>query len=80
MATKGNAITFGTLSVTRNDTNACSSPTRVVLVGGVDYPAYYNIIDYVSIQTDGNAVDFGDLTDRPSSAVAQGISNAHGGL
>ena len=78
MATKGNAITFGTLSVTRNDTNACSSPTRVVLVGGVDYPAYYNIMDYVSIQTEGQAVDFGDLTVNRHTDNAS--SNAHGGL
>ena len=78
MATKGNATTFGTLSVTRNDTNACSSPTRVVFVGGVDYPAYYNIMDYVSIQTEGQAVDFGDLTVNRHTDNAS--SNAHGGL
>ena len=78
LATLGNATSFGTLSVTRNDTNACSSPTRVVIVGGVDYPAYYNIMDYVSIQTEGQAVDFGDLTVNRHTDNAS--SNAHGGL
>ena len=78
MATKGNSITFGTLSVTRSSLNATSSPTRVVFVGGVDYPAYYNIMDYVSIQTEGQAVDFGDLTVNRHTDNAS--SNAHGGL
>ena len=78
MATLGNAVKFGSLSTTRSNLNAASSPTRVVFVGGVDYPAYYNIMDYVSIQTEGQAVDFGDLTVNRHTDNAS--SNAHGGL
>ena len=78
MATLGNTNKFGDLSVSRGSSNACSTPTRVVFAGGVDYPAYYNIIDYVSIQTDGNAVDFGDLT--VNRHTDNSGSNAHGGL
>ena len=78
MATLGNTIKFGDLSVSRGSAGACSNPTRVVFAGGVDYPAYYNIIDYVSIQTDGNAVDFGDLT--VNRHTDNSGSNAHGGL
>ena len=78
LATLGNAIEFGSLSVERNSPSMASSPTRAVMAGGVDYPAYYNTIDYVSIETGGDAIDFGDLTEgrHPDNAG----SNAHGGL
>ena len=78
MATLGNTIKFGDLSVSRGSSGGASSPIRAVFAGGVDYPAYYNIIDYVSIQTDGNAVDFGDLT--VNRHTDNSGSNAHGGL
>ena len=78
MATLGNTIKFGDLSVSRGSAGACSTPIRVVFAGGVDYPAYYNIMDYVSIQTEGNAVDFGDLT--VNRHTDNSGSNAHGGL
>ena len=35
-------------------------------------------MDYIEIQTTGNAVDFGDLTEAKSHMGA--CSNAHGGL
>ena len=78
MATLGNTVKFGDLSVSRGSAGACSTPIRVVFAGGVDYPAYYNIMDYVSIQTEGNAVDFGDLT--VNRHTDNSGSNAHGGL
>ena len=78
MATLGNTIKFGDLSVSRGSSGGASSPIRVVFAGGVDYPAYYNIMDYVSIQTEGNAVDFGDLT--VNRHTDNSGSNAHGGL
>ena len=37
-----------------------------------------NIMDYVAIATEGNALDFGDLTQQRYSAAA--MSNCHGGL
>jgi len=79
LATLGNATDFGSLSTTRSNLNAASSPTRVIFVGGVISPnTYSNIMDYVSIQTEGQAVDFGDLTinRHPDNSG----SNAHGGL
>jgi len=78
MATLGNTIKFGDLSVSRGSSGGASSSTRVVFAGGVDYPAYYNIMDYVTIQTEGNAVDFGDLT--VNRHTDNSGSNAHGGL
>jgi len=79
ISTLGNAIKFGTLSTTRNSVSMTSSPTRGVAAGGVISPnTYSNIIDYLSIQTEGKAVDFGDLTVNRHTDNAG--SNAHGGL
>ena len=79
LATLGNATTFGTLSTTRSNNNGASSPTRVIFAGGVISPnTYSNIIDYASIQTGGQAVDFGDLT--VNRHTDNSSSNAHGGL
>ena len=58
---------------------ACSSSTRGVFGGGTA-PGTPNFgdINYVSIFTQGNAVDFGDLLTARHSPSA--CSNAHGGL
>jgi hypothetical protein len=64
MATTGNATDFGDLSVTRGFSASCGSSTRGVWAnGGLDQnPAvFYNVIDYVTIATTGNATDFGDM-------------------
>ena len=37
-----------------------------------------NIIDYITILTQGNAIDFGDLT--RTTQAGSSCSNAHGGL
>ena len=55
-----------------------SSPTRGVFAGGSD-PTISNVIDYITIQTLGNALDFGDIT-TTGRAQASGCSNGHGGL
>ena len=79
LATSGNAVQFGTLSTTRSNINAASSPTRIIFAGGVISPnTYSNIIDYTSIQTQGQAVNFGDLT--VNRHTDNSSSNAHGGL
>ena len=56
---------------------AVASPTRAVLGGGLS-PSALNTIQHVAIPTQGDAVDFGDLTSAKSEA--SGCSNAHGGL
>jgi hypothetical protein len=61
IATPGNAIDFGDLSVARSRGGACSNATRGVFGGGFT-STYYTVIDYVTIATTGNAIDFGDLT------------------
>ena len=59
IATPGNAIDFGDLSVARYATGACSDGTKGLW--GAGYSSH-NTIDYVTIATTGNALDFGDLT------------------
>jgi len=57
---------------------ATSSPTRGVFAGGrdsADAPVYnQNVIHYVTIATLGNALDFGDLSYAPYSAMGTGSS------
>ena len=57
---------------------ATSSPTRGVFAGGrdsADAPVFnQNVIHYVTIATLGNALDFGDLSYTPYSAMGTGSS------
>lgn len=57
---------------------AASSNTRGLNMGGFDGSSTNNIIDYFTISTLGNAIDFGDLI----SVVAGGAacSNCGGGV
>ena len=65
IASEGNAIDFGDLlSNTGQEPTSCSSSTRGLWGGGYSVPgsSRINVIQYVSISTIGNALDFGDLT------------------
>jgi hypothetical protein len=81
ISTLGNSVNFGNLSLTRRDYSGVSSSTRGVFGGGSElFPSavQLNTIDYVTILTQGNAVDFGDLTLARGRLAS--LSNAHGGL
>ena len=83
IASLGNGTDFGDLSrTTTRDGGAVASPTRAVFAGGdQQVPAVANrvdTIDYIELSTQGNAVDFGDLTIARNHIA--GMSNAHGGL
>ena len=56
---------------------AMASPTRAC-IGGSNSIRVYNDNDYTNIATEGNAVDFGDLTSCRGDGA--GCSNGHGGL
>ena len=63
----GNAIDFGDLTETRGTGGAGSSRTRGIWCGGDINPESNkttNTVDFVTIETLGNATDFGDLTLR----------------
>ena len=71
MASKGNATDFGNADTKRrNLQNGSSSSTRAVFAGGImDVPgspdaAVVNTISYITMASEGNALDFGDMTYR----------------
>ena len=84
VATLGNALDFGDLTVGSDDPAIMTSSTRAVFAGGtsgVPSPANgLGDIDYVKIVSTGNAVDFGDFIDSMEPIGAMGCSNGHGGL
>jgi len=66
IASEGNAIDFGNLTIARNGLGSASSSTRGLWAGGAtNHPSVStystNSIEYVQISTTGNALDFGDL-------------------
>ena len=81
MATLGNASNFGQLTIDRHDAQGVQSPTRGVFGSWrTKTPTVLNIntIDYITIATLGDALDFGDLVEvatanAPSSNSIRGI-------
>jgi len=83
-ASGGNSYNFGELSTGRQDghANSCmSTPTRGFFAGGLapGGNSGYTLIDYVTFETEGTAVDFGDLTGTGRVGTSN-FSNSHGGL
>ena len=76
MSSLGNAADFGNLTDTRYGLGAVSNSTRGVFctgyLGGPSFYANKNVIDYVTIASTGNAVDFGD-----SATPAYGLSTVN---
>jgi hypothetical protein len=66
ISTLGNAADFGDLTVIRAYCGGCSNSIRGIFAGGLaPSPApntLINTIDYITISTLGNAVDFGDFS------------------
>ena len=79
IASEGNAIHFGDLTVARDHGAAESNLIRGVFAGGQSGPTRVNVIDYFSISTGGDALDFGDLSAGIRKGCS-GLSDSHGGL
>ena len=77
LASLSNSSNFGSLGGYRGGVSACSDSTRGVFMGGY-YPANLNTIEYVTIATTGDALDFGDLT--TTAAYAAAVSNGIRGV
>ena len=77
-ASTGDAIDFGDTN-TQNNIHAwaSSSPTRGVFCGGYN-PNATNAMEFITIATQGNGKDFGDLVAADGGGCA--MSNGHGGL
>ena len=70
IATTGNSTDFGNLTEGRSGQGQSSSATRGLLAGGKYTSGSSSVratIDYITIDTTGNATDFGDLTQARSS-------------
>ena len=77
IATLGNNVNFGDLTVARNGPSGCSNSTRAIWSGGATSPTSTNVqdtIDYTTIATLGNATDFGNLTAATSFATGAASS------
>ena len=65
ISSTGGDTTFGDMTVARRSMGSCANSTRGVLMGGLDNtsPSYAgsNVIDYITIASTGDAVNFGDL-------------------
>ena len=81
ISSNGNAVDFGDLTQPRAQAACTAHSTRAVAAGGGGDPwpgGNVNFIDYVTIQSKGDATDFGDLF-KPVSATT-GCSDSNGGL
>ena len=79
MSTFGNSINFGDLSEGAQLTMGVSDHTRGCRLGGIKYvgPQPYNSqgvnhIEFVTMASEGNTTDFGDLEDQPALAGSCG--------
>jgi len=81
-SSQGTEIFFGTDGGAKQAQSAASTQTRGVFAGGYGpgsgASGVFNTIDYVTIQTLGDSIDFGDLT--AARGLYGGISDSHGGL
>ena len=67
---KGNGSDFGDLTVTKTSASACNDKVRGLIGSAQNQgsaPYYVNTIEYVTIATAGNAIDFGDNTAAKNS-------------
>ena len=74
----GNSIDSGDLTGPEGNCGGCSNGTRGVRGGGSS-PTRVNTIDFWGLQSGGDAVDFGDLSNGNRSEIS-GVSDAHGGV
>ena len=73
----GNAVKFGELTVARRAIAAVTNSTRAVMCSG-DTPGT-NTMDYITMASEGEAVDFGDINDQ-NSGYGAGASTATRGV
>ena len=81
VATAGDATDFGDMSYTVHSMSACASSTRGLFASGQRSSPLNlgdNAINYITIQSTGNAFDFGDLTIQ--TATGFGLSNNTRGI
>jgi len=83
IASTGNATVFGELTIARRNSPECNdNATRAVFCAGIaddgTAPAHSKYMDYITIASEGNAQDFGEVSHAGKAQT--GISDSHGGL
>ena len=82
IATLGNTADFGDMIANSNNgifgAGTCQSSTRGITFGGGTGPSQVNEINYITIGTLGNSVDFGDLS--AAKYYLQGVSSSTRGV
>jgi len=81
ISTQGNAQNFGNLTEVKRYAVSFSSSIRGLFAGGYvgSAPTYStNVIEYITISSEGNAIDFGDLV--TSTGIAAGASSSTRGI
>ena len=80
MATGGSAIKFGELITARKYADTASNTTRALAAGGEGPSANLNSIEFVTIATDGNGTDFGDISSATGVGKSGVVSTATRGI
>jgi hypothetical protein len=82
ISSKGDSTIFGDLTHARNGFDGCSNSTRGIFSSGNNSSplssGQSNVIDYITLSTNGDAVDFGDAT--TSKAQISSVSSSSRGL
>ena len=81
MATLGDALDFGDLTVARsNCAGSSTSSTRMVMQNGMIVGGSVNTIDYITMASTGDAIDFGDVTNTGTAEANAAVSNLTRGV
>ena len=81
IASKGNSVKFATLTQKRGQSASFSNSTRAVQACGNIGPnanTHTNTIDYISMASDGNAIDFGDARHKAGQLKTGAASQTRG--
>jgi|688.fasta_scaffold19231_5 hypothetical protein len=82
ISSTGNSQDFGDLTQVKTSLGSCSNSTRGIFGGGVLFSApttfQINVIEYVTISSIGNAIDFGDLSHTNANQVSALSSSTRG--
>ena len=77
-ATQGNSQNFGTLLTAKSEMDGFGDSTRGIFANGYDHPARINVIEYITIASEGNGIDFGDSTMRRNNGDSGCSSSTRG--
>jgi len=78
-ATLGSEQDFGSLTAATSGMSGLSNPTRGIFAGGYN-PAANKVIQYITIASSGNAINFGDLVNDASASTNSGASSSTRGV